>query len=221
MTRRLTEQASPVGIHREEATMATETPPRAADLGDARGDSGSSRPRWRIPVAALVGGVLLVLLAIVAWPDGGKPAAKPKPDPTAEKQAIVEAVQGFHRVAAAINRPPDPADPELRVYATGRAYDEVLTATQKNQREGITVRSPANSQARYEPEVVSTDGDNAIVRECSVDDGVVYEMATGRVINDAVVTRLSTIFLAREGGRWKVTTAQTDQRWEGVAGCAL
>ncbi len=200
--------------------MATETPPRPAEVGDAGGDFGSSlRRRW-LPVVLVAGVVLLVLLAIVAWPDGGKPAAMPPPD-VGEKQAIIETGQGFHRVAAAINKPPDPANPELRLYATGRAYDEVLTATQKNQREGITVRSPANSQARYEPEVVSIDGDNALVRECSVDDGVVYEMATGRVINDAVVTRLSTIFVTREGGRWKVTTAQTDQRWEGVAGCAV
>jgi hypothetical protein len=215
----LTEQASPVGIHREEATMATETPPRQADVGDARGDSGSSPRRWLVPVV-VAGVVLLVLLAIVAWPDNGKPADKPQADPTTEKQAIVEAIRGFDRTRDEANNPPNPAHPGFAAFSTGHARDVAVKATQENQQRGIIVRLLPNSQARAHDEVLSIDGGNAIVRECRVDDGLLIEQTTGRVVNDDVVTRLVTIVLVREEGRWKVASTQVDQKWEGVAGCA-
>ena len=220
MTRRLTEQASPVGIDREEATMATETPPRQADVGDARDDSGSSRRRWWVPV--VVAGVgLLVVLAILAWSDSGKPADKPQPDPTAQKQAILKAVSGFDRLIAEANNPPNPTDPAFGTYATGRAREVAVKAAEENQREGVIIVFPPGSRDRIRSEVVSMDNTNAIVRSCDVDDGVVKEQATGKVLNDKVVTRLLTTFLVMEAGTWKVSTTQVDEKWEGVAGCAV
>lgn len=200
--------------------MATETPPRQADLGHARrGFGSSSRRRW-VPAFLVVGLVLLVLLAIVAWPDGGKPAARPDPDPTTEKQAIVEAIRGFDRTRDEANSPPNPAHPGFVTFSTGHARDIAVKATQENRQKGIVVRLLPNSQARANDEVVSIDGGNAIVRECRVDDGLLVEQATGRVVNDDVVTRLITIILVREEGRWKVASTQVEQKWEGVAGCA-
>lgn len=216
-----TAQASPIGIDREEATMATETPPRPAEVGGAGGGFGSSlRRRW-VPVVLVAGVVLLVLLAIVAWPDGGKPAAKPQPDPTGEKQAILEAIRGFDRLIAEANNPPNPTHPGFGTYATGRARDVAVKAAEENQREGVIIVFPPGSRNRIRYEVVSMDGTNAIVRSCDVDDGVVREQATGKVLNDRVVTRLLTTFLVRETGTWKVSTTQVDEKWEGVAGCAV
>jgi len=60
----------------------------------------------------------------------------------------------------------------------------------------------------------------ATVDECVVDDGVVFEVSTGKVINDRVVTQRRQTVLKLSGGAWKVSDRINQGEWDGVTACA-
>ncbi len=72
--------------------------------------------------------------------------------------------------------------------------------------------------------MISIDGDTAVVRDCAVDDSVLVDMGTGRVVDGEgkVETVLYTVVLVRTGldAPWKVSFTKAEQRWDGVTGCA-
>jgi hypothetical protein len=61
----------------------------------------------------------------------------------------------------------------------------------------------------------------ATVQDCSVNDGVLYRVATGEIVDDSVVTNSVEAVLRLVDGSWKVESTRLLQKWEGVAGCAL
>jgi hypothetical protein len=116
---------------------------------------------------------------------------------------------------------PNPQDPALAQFATGRQLDAVIAETQGNLDAGRALRAAANPVNFRRVTVVSVDGDKAVIQECFVDDAVVIERDTGAVINDAVATHNVQADLVRIDGQWRVSAATLIQRWEGVSGCAL
>lgn len=68
---------------------------------------------------------------------------------------------------------------------------------------------------------MNVDGTTAQLQECSVNDGVVYEVDSGQVIDDTVVTRSVEATMEQVDGVWKLAATRVVQSWEGVAGCAL
>ena len=206
--------------------MAVETPsPPGAEAGSRRTarESRQAPHRWAIftaiavlAVAAVGGGAFLLL-----GDSSSDHPAVPAPNTDREREAVVEAVLGFARIAHEANDPvPNPNHPQLATYATGRALESLTSSARENQVKGIGVRKAPNSRTQHKIEVLSVTGSAATARDCSVDDGLVVELSTGRVLNADVVTRLETVFLTKEGDRWKVSAIQVDQRWNGVAGCA-
>lgn len=85
----------------------------------------------------------------------------------------------------------------------------------------MALRRPDESVARRSITIVSNDGQKASLQDCAVNDGVVYRVATGEIVDDSVVTLSIEATLERIDGHWKVATTQLIQKWEGVAGCAL
>lgn len=85
---------------------------------------------------------------------------------------------------------------------------------------GQAVRYKDESPYRHELELRTLDGGSAVVIDCAVDDSVLYEVGSGRVLNDAIGTFLWEIRLVDEHGRWRVANSTILDRWEGVAGCA-
>jgi len=86
---------------------------------------------------------------------------------------------------------------------------------------GQAARTPEPSQAsttlmdfRFEDDGAAT------ILECSVDDGIVFELASGRVINDKVATLQRRAELRLVDGDWKVTELVNLGEWEGVTVCA-
>ncbi|MDQ3573311.1 MAG: hypothetical protein M3404_00020 [Actinomycetota bacterium] len=207
--------------------MSLQTPPRPGETPPVEPLAPSRGRPWLAWAAVAVGlavvlGLAFALLRPDAEGDEERTGAVAPAAPTEQdKQAVVDAVLGSLRVALDVNNPPDPARAgEVRAYTTGPAYDSVVKAINENRRKGVTLRPRPNSVAREKVDVVSIHGDQAIARSCGVDDGLVVEMATGRVLDDDVVTDLTTIFLVREDGRWKVENNRVEQKWAGVAGCA-
>ena len=53
-----------------------------------------------------------------------------------------------------------------------------------------------------------------------IDDGVIYDTASNRAVNDAVMTDSFQVDLEHNGARWLVVRFTRIQQWQGVAGCA-
>jgi hypothetical protein len=141
------------------------------------------------------------------------------PDDEAE-EAVLDAYQGYFDAILAANDPPDQFHPALRQFATGEAFQSVFEAAQGNRLAERALRLPENSRTEHRAEVISIEGEQATVRDCAVDDGLVVSIETGEVLNDEVTTRLVTGTLVMDEGQWKVSNTSVEQSWEGVAGCA-
>lgn len=132
--------------------------------------------------------------------------------------AYVSAMQAFDH---ALTDPPNPDDPLL----AQTMVDPFLTQASKLASEwkgfGQAGKFPPDSIHRIRMIAASVDGDHAEVEACSVDDGIVYEPATGKVLNDKVTTARDKATLSRVDGVWKLAIREQLEKWEGVAGCAL
>lgn len=141
---------------------------------------------------------------------------------TSQEEELTARYLGFWQARFEANQqPPDPDSPALREFATGEQLENVVSETRKRLDEGLALRAPDPSVASHDVTVVSIDGDRAEVQDCFVNDGVVYDAATGEAVDSSVVTRSVSGVMVREGGDWKLAGATVIQEWEGVAGCAL
>lgn len=143
-------------------------------------------------------------------------------DLTAAEREVVARYVGYWDVRFAANAgTPNPDDPRLAEYATGEELAKVVSETRANRDEGRAFRPAERPANTRRVNVVSIADDRATVQDCWVDDGVVVDRATGRVLNDQVTTYNGRADLLRVEGRWRVAATRLLQRWEGVAGCAL
>jgi hypothetical protein len=212
--------------------------PRSADMSsvvrppDDQGQPPPGRDGRRYFVAALVVLVLLagafaaVLVTLgnsstSSSEDLATEARKPKTD----EEKIIENVKNYFRAHDEALVGPDPNDPLLPVYATGPALQQAVDAVRKAQQQNLATRVPPNSVTRQQVTVVSVNGERAQIRVCSVSDGYLVHADTGKPAYDYppgfAVTGLWTGDMALESGTWKVSTITREQRWEGVAGCAV
>jgi hypothetical protein len=149
-------------------------------------------------------------------PDSGSTVADPL-----HQEIINRYVAYWDARFAANSGTPNPADPALAEYATGAQLDAVIAETQANLDQGLALRRAKEPHHLRRVNVVSVDGDLAVVQECFVDDAVVYRRTTGEIVNDEVATHNVRGELRRVDGVWRVSYTRLAQRWEGVDGCAL
>ncbi|MEZ5278954.1 MAG: hypothetical protein R2770_00645 [Acidimicrobiales bacterium] len=105
--------------------------------------------------------------------------------------------------------------------AIGDALTSTVSETQRRLDDGRAIRAGEQQLAAIRVGSVQVSEATASAGVCSIDDGVIYEVATGDVINDDVVTHNYLIELDLVGEAWKVSRVVRLQQWEGVAGCAL
>ena len=147
------------------------------------------------------------------------PAPAPGTTPTSDEAAIIAAVHGYWDAVLAANSPPNPDHPALARHATGPALERAKQNISSAASLGQAARLPEGSVRQHRPVVISSSVDTAIVRDCAVDDAVVYDQVSGRVLNDAVITTLWKISLEKVGDSWRVARSEAQQRWDGVASC--
>ena len=143
------------------------------------------------------------------------------PGTTAEQEVIDRYVGYWNSRFNANAGVPNPDDPALRDFATGRQLDAVVAETQSNLDSGVAFERAAEPHNIQRVTVVEIDGDRAVVQECVVDDGLVVSRDTGEVVDDSVSTHNVQAEMLRVDGVWKVSEARLLQQFEGVAGCAL
>ena len=137
-------------------------------------------------------------------------------------QEIVDRYIGYWQARFDANTGvPNPDDPQLAEFATGRQLEQVRSETQANFDEGLAFRAAADPANFQRVAVVSVDGDHAVVQECVVSDDVVFRRDSGEVVDDTVATHNARGEMTRVGGVWRVSAVSMVQKWTGVAGCAL
>ena len=152
----------------------------------------------------------------------GPPSSSPPPAAESEEDEIVARYVAYWAARFRANSgTPNPDDPALREYATGRQLEAVITETRSNLDRGLAFR-PANDPVGFQRvEVVGIEGGHAVVQECVVTDGVIFDRTTGEIVDDGVSTQNVRGELDRVDGVWRVSAARLVQQWEGVAACAL
>jgi hypothetical protein len=143
--------------------------------------------------------------------------------PDAVEQEVIDRYLGYWAARLEANSGvPDPAHPGLAEFATGAQLEAAVSEAQTNLERGVSYRPREDAAAVQRIEVVSIEGDAAVVQECFVDDGLVVRQDTGEVVDDDITTHNVRADLVREGGGpWRVSAVRAIQVWEGVAGCAL
>lgn len=138
------------------------------------------------------------------------------------KAQITAAYLAFWEARFKANEDPvNPDDPTLRQFATGSQLENVVAETSKRKADGLAFRKAAQSAGRRDVTVVEISGEVATVQECSVNDGVVYRVATAEVVDGTVVTHSVDGSMRLVDGQWKVESTRLIQKWEGIGGCAL
>lgn len=139
---------------------------------------------------------------------------------SSEEAEIIAAVLGYWDTVLAANSPPNPEHPDLEKYASGRALEVALANINRRRALGQGVRLPEPTVSRHSPVVESIAGDSVTVLDCSVDDGVLVDLASGLVLNDAVSTNKWRTTLDRIDGDWKVVSNELLWSADGVVSCA-
>ncbi len=138
------------------------------------------------------------------------------------QQEIVDRYEAFWDARFRANQAPvNPDAPGLAEHATGPQLENVRAETQQRLDDGLALRPADQPLTDHRVRVVSLTADAAELQDCFVNDGVVYRVETGEVIDDAVVTRNVSASMAIVDGVWKLERATVIQEWKGVAGCAL
>ncbi|MGH9030537.1 MAG: hypothetical protein ACRDZV_00280 [Acidimicrobiia bacterium] len=137
------------------------------------------------------------------------------------EQEITARYTAFWDVRFKANQNPvNPSHPGLREYATGPQLDNVLAETTRNRDQGVAFRRPEQSVYERRVRVVRVDGEMASLQDCVTNDGIVYRVSTGEVIDDSVNTRSLEAVMRLVDREWRLESTRVLQEWEGVAGCA-
>jgi hypothetical protein len=195
------------------------------------------RRRRRTVPGLLVLVVISLTTAACAGDDPSDPAAPPSTtDPTttttepttttlSELDQKIEAAKAAylaygHAYRTAATAPVTPHLAEVQAVMTGLQQSQITANLEGFQARGEATRLPPNSQERDEflDAQLQPDG-SVLLKTCSVNDAVVYNVATGTVVNDNVVTAAIDVTMVEEGGAWKVADSVVTARWDGVVPC--
>jgi hypothetical protein len=173
----------------------------------------------------MIATALLALTAGTCSSDDDPDDTSPTTERTTERttttlspEAEVEAAYLAYRdMVTRLLQAPDPDDPELgeRTTDPNRAFlvDRLRALVQQGQRLRF------GPDYEYDVLAVSIDGDQATVRECTVDDAQTVAATSGEVLSEGVTTELLEATLRRNSGKWRVTTVDGIEHWEGAVTC--
>ena len=184
---------------------------------------------------------LLVLVVISLTPAcGGDDDDGTAPDPTprstttttepttttlSELDQKIEAAKAaylafMHAVRAAEAAPVTPHLPDVQAVMTGLQQTQITANLEGMQARGEAVRLPENSQDSQEVLTASLQPDGSVLlKACEINDAIVYDVATGAVVDDDVITIEVDVTVVQENGVWKVADTVITEESNGVVPC--
>lgn len=118
----------------------------------------------------------------------------------------------------------EPVDPAHPLFVSTHA-EPLLSIVQANIQilidEGWATRpGVGNLAADYVTSIViADDGLSATVIDCVLDDGVVYDIATGEILNDEILTATVRMVFVNESNQWLLSRSVALDEVEGIGGC--
>jgi hypothetical protein len=142
-------------------------------------------------------------------------------DETQKEEAATGALLDYYDAyQEATAEPVNPEHAELQARVTGEHKAVVTRNLEDRQANGEAVRLPASTQGSHDIRSAELQPDGSVeIVDCQVDDSIVYEVETGDVVDDDVVTKLVIGSMAFEGGAWKLAFSETSEAWPGVGAC--
>lgn len=196
---------------------------------------GAPRSPRRAPVAAgaVVAGLLLAAC-------GGSASSAPASSSTTQAppvtsttlpttttttastpEAEIEAVyRAFWDATIEAGDPPDPESPALAAVMADPMLAHVTQQVAHRRATGQAVKLPEGSRSSVSDVEITVSGDSATLTACVVDDAVVYDRASGRVLNDRVTSGWARAVVRRTPDGWRVTENRYTTQVEGSDGCA-
>jgi len=126
----------------------------------------------------------------------------------------------MHAVRAAEAAPVTPHLPDVQAVMTGLQQTQITANLEGMQARGEAVRLPENSQDSQEVLTASLQPDGSVLlKACEINDAVVYDVATGAVVDDDVITLKVDVTVVQENGVWKVADTVITEESNGVVPC--
>ena len=126
----------------------------------------------------------------------------------------------MHAVRAAEAAPVTPHLPDVQAVMTGLQQTQITANLEGMQARGEAVRLPENSQDSQEVLTASLQPDGSVLlKACEINDAVVYDVATGAVVDDDVITIEVDVTVVQENGVWKVADTVITEESNGVVPC--
>jgi hypothetical protein len=142
-------------------------------------------------------------------------------DETQKEEAATAAYLAFYDAyRAATANPVNPQEPEVQALMTGDHKAMVTRNLEDRRARGQAVRHPENTRSTHTVRSAELRADGSVeIFDCEVDDAIVYDVSSGAVVDDEVVTNLVTGTVVQEGGRWKTAYINVLRSWPGVTEC--
>jgi hypothetical protein len=135
----------------------------------------------------------------------------------AATRALLDYYDAYQHATA---EPVNPQHAELQALVTGEHRQVVTRNLEERQANGEAVRLPAGAQSSHDIRSAELQPDGSVeIVDCQVDDSIVYEVETGEVVDDDVVTKLVIGSMSFEGGTWKLAFSEISEAWSGVGTC--
>ena len=139
------------------------------------------------------------------------------PDSEAEvKAAYLEIMDEFYRRL----EHPDPTDPTVSQNHTGPSLEQVKDRLADLVRDGAADVFTSRGVPRPQVVGIEVQGDEAMVRNCIVDDVIVRRIKTGEILNNRVDSVLIESALVRMGSRWQLKDQVAVRSWPDANGCS-
>ena len=140
-----------------------------------------------------------------------------------EEEVVVQTVADMWQMLNRVGAAPDPEHPELAKYLMGEQLEKSKATMAKWQAQGMFTQASPEDRAEHRPELVSLDGAEAVVEDCSIDDGWLMsrdESGTLTLVDGQAGIRLWRLGLTKTAEGWKVHTATAIETWyAGDPGC--
>ena len=128
-------------------------------------------------------------------------------------------------IAAFLDAVYDPVEPDLptiattRVPATAASLSEWLSDLT---RRGWSARPSAeNLEDRHVLAVELVSPTESRLDVCAISDAVIFETASGDIVNDLVVTTRDAVTMRLDGDAWLLQSSETLQTFEGIGSCSV
>lgn len=152
-----------------------------------------------------------------------KPGTTTTPGPawTRDEQAIIDGYLAAEKASSKADSIPDENDPGLAATHIDPMLAKRRNVFEAHRLKGWAARFPEPSIFSITPQRMEMiDKDNARLWVCDIDDGILYEKSTGRVVNDKVESVGWLVGMAHENGVWKLAERVEQTRESGAVGCA-